>query len=139
MSEKGHILSAFMEIKGVFNYTSFMAICEAVRQHGINPPLTSWILLILEWRKIHVLVDQKSIERLPVGRGSLASVMAPGNIHLVMAPREHKGLRTSICARSHRNNYRQVRRLSMEPLECKYACYPQLVLPHWTHTLGRLD
>ena len=62
MSEKEYALGAFMDIEGAFNYASFAAICDAARQHGIEPLLISWILHMLEWRKIHISVGQKSIE-----------------------------------------------------------------------------
>lgn len=49
-----------MKMKGAFNYTSFVAICDAARHHGIDPLVINSIVHMMEWIKMHILVVTKS-------------------------------------------------------------------------------
>lgn len=54
---------------------------------------------------------------LPTWRAFLLSIMVPGNGYLSMVLGVLKGLRTAICKRNSRNNYRQVCGNRMLPFE----------------------
>lgn len=60
MSEKQYVLGTFMDIESAINYVRLTAICDAARQHEINPLL----ILNVEVKKdlYVILVRRKFIE-----------------------------------------------------------------------------
>jgi hypothetical protein len=53
LKHKEIALGAFLDIEGAFNSTTFHAIIEAAREHGLEKTCCRWIGSVLESRLIH--------------------------------------------------------------------------------------
>jgi hypothetical protein len=54
-------LSAFLDIEGAFDRTSFDIIKQAAERHGIDPTICRWICAMLESRNIKATLSGETL------------------------------------------------------------------------------
>jgi hypothetical protein len=68
LKHKENALGAFLGIEGAFDNTSFHAIVEAARGHGLEETCCRWIASMLESRLIHTSLMGSSLTARFAGR-----------------------------------------------------------------------
>jgi hypothetical protein len=70
-------LSAFLDIQGAFDNTSFNAITMAARQHGLEETCCRWVRSMLQTRLVHTSLMGSSLTAKVVGGCTHGGVLSP--------------------------------------------------------------
>jgi hypothetical protein len=71
------VFSAFLDIEGAFDNTSFNAIITAARERGLEETCCRWVRSMLESRLVHTSLMGSSLTAKVVGRCPQGRVLSP--------------------------------------------------------------